>query len=362
MPVLTSLLLAATLTSLQGRIASPEVHADRTVTFRFKSLKAESVVLNLEGHPQQKMERGADGWWSVKTSPLIPDYYGYSYNVDGSTTIDPLNSRVTPNLIWPGNQVLVPAPNPELWEVQDVPRGSVTRHYYRSKHVGDDRDFLVYTPPGYSSKSSPLPVLFLLHGYSDTSVGWTEVGKAHVIMDNLLARKKVKPMVVVMPLGYGTKNFANPNVPPLSLGRDNFPGFREALLTEVIPQVESTYRISMRKADRAIAGLSMGGAESLYVGLNNLDKFAYIGAFSAGGLPAAKPEEVIKGLGPSKAKELKVLWMVCGRQDGLIGFQRGFSTWLKEQGMDIETKETEGGHVWQLWRRNLAEFAQRLFQ
>lgn len=362
MPVLTSLLLATSLTSLQARVISPEVHSDRTVTFRFKGPKAESVLLNLEGQPQQKMERSADGVWVAKTKSLAPDFYGYSFNVDGNTTIDPLNSRVTPNLIWPGNQVLVPGSTPELWEVQDVPRGAVTRHFYRSKHVGDDRDFLVYTPPGYSANSSPLPVLFLLHGYSDTSVGWTEVGKAHVIMDNLLAQKKVKPMVIVMPLGYGTKNFANPNVPSVSIGRDNFPGFREALLTEVIPQVESSYRISKRKSDRAIAGLSMGGAESLYVGLNNLDKFSYIGAFSAGGLPASKPEEVIQGLSSAKAKELKILWMVCGKQDGLIGFQRGFSTWLKDQGMNIEVKETEGGHVWQLWRRNLAEFAQRLFK
>lgn len=362
MPLLTSLLVAASMSSTQSKVVSPEVHPDKTVTFRFKGAKAEAVSLYLEGQGNQKMDKSADGVWSITTKPLAPDYYGYSFVVDGNTTIDPLNSRVTPNLFYAGNQVLVAGNPPELWEIQDVPRGNVTRHYYKSAYVGDYRDFLVYTPPGYSAKSSNLPVLYLLHGYSDTTIAWTEVGKAHVILDNLLAQNKIKPMVVVMPLGYGIKDFANPNVPATIYGLNNFPRFKEALLTEVMPQVESNYKVSKKKADRAICGLSMGGAESLFVGLNHLDKFNYIGAFSSGGFPTPNPEDSIKGLSADKAKELKILWMVCGRQDNLIGFQRGFSDWLKKKGMNVETKETEGGHVWQLWRRNLAEFTQRLFK
>ncbi len=347
---------------IQTRMNTPEVNADRTVTFRLKAPNAKEVGLNIEHIGGQLMTKSADGTWSFTTKPLAPDWYGYALVVDGVVTLDPTNSRVTPNLIWPGNQFMVKGPAPELWEIQDVPRGQVHRHPFRSKLIGDDREFIVYTPPGYEKSKGVLPVFFLLHGFSDTAVAWNEVGKANIIFDNLLAQKLIKTMIVVMPLGYGIRDFANPSVKPQPYTLTNFPKFQQTLFEEVLPQVEALYRVSKRGADRAIAGLSMGGAQSLYVGLNNIDRFAYIGAFSSGGLPASKPEEVIKGLTPEKGKQLKLLWMACGKQDGLIGFQRGCADWLKSQGMNVQTKETEGGHVWQLWRRNLIEFSHMIFK
>lgn len=353
------------LAAFQGRIVSPEVHSDRTVTFRLRAPNAQKVELSLEGAPSQAMTKGADGTWSVRTKALAPDIYGYSFNVDGTGMLDPLNPKMKPNLIWPGNLVTVSGSPAEDWEVQDVPHGEVSHHFYRSKTIGDQRDYLVYTPPGYRTGKSKLPVLYLLHGYSDTAVGWTEVGKANVILDNLIAKRKAKPMVVVMPLGYGVPDFASPGGRAFGdrkLTTENFVKFREALLSEVIPQVEKDYRISPKREDRAIAGLSMGGAETLFTGLNHPDKFAYVGAFSSGGLPANEPAEVFPTVTGASTKGIRVLWMACGTEDGLIGFQRGFATWLKGKGVAVETKETPGGHVWMLWRRNLAEFAGRIFR
>lgn len=348
----------------QGQVAflSPEVHGDHKVTFRFKGDAAQKVEVGLEGAPKPyPMAKGADGIWSVTTDPLSPDIYGYVFNVDGQATLDPRNPEIKPNLIWVGNQFTVPGNPPEVWEPQDVPRGSLHHHPYRSTLIGDDREFIVYTPPGYE-KMSKLPVLYLLHGYSDTAVGWTDVGRAHVIMDNLVAQKKIKPMLVVMPLGYGIKGFHYPQGRRPTYARDSIAKFMPNLLTEVLPRVEREYRASNRKADRAIAGLSMGGATSLFIGLQNLDKFAYIGAFSSGGFPANKPEEVFPKLESKDAKDLKVFWMACGTEDGLIGFQRGFADWVTKKGLKVQTKETPGGHIWPLWRRNLAEFAAMIFR
>jgi enterochelin esterase family protein len=241
----------------------------------------------------------------------------------------------------------------------------VHHHFFRSGLIGDQRDFVVYTPPGYAHRKGRLPVLYLLHGYSDSAIGWTEVGKAHVILDNLIAAKKAKPMIVVMPLGYGVPGFGNRNGGGFSNPANvtlNFERFRASLLTEVMPIVENEYRVDQRRESRAIAGLSMGGAETLFTGLPYSDKFAYVGAFSTGGLRNDAAETTFKDLDAKDVNRLKVFWMVCGTDDGLIDFQRGFADAMKKRGVNVKTKETPGGHVWMLWRRNLAEFAQMLFR
>ncbi|MBZ0214230.1 MAG: esterase [Nitrospirae bacterium] len=346
-------------------LRSHEVDASGRITFRYVAVNAQKVEVNVEGASAIAMTKGSGGVWTATTEPMKPDLYGYSFLVDGVTQLDPLNPVTKPNLIWPSNMVLVPGANDGFWEERDVPRGRVHRHFYKSGVVGDRREFFVYTPPKYEESRSRLPVLYLLHGFSDMANGWTEIGRAHVILDNLLAEGKVKPMVVVMPLGYGVEGFARPGSAAFrdrSLTRQNFDKFREALLTEVLPTVERSYRVSNKREHRAIAGLSMGGAESLFVGLTNLDKFSAIGAFSSGGLPATQPEDVFAKLDVAAANKLSAFWMVCGTEDGLIGFQRGFATWLREKGVKVETSETSGGHVWMLWRRNLADFAQKLFK
>ncbi len=342
-------------------ISSPEVHPDRTVSFRLRAPNALKVELGIEGSSPLAMSKGEGGVWTVTTKPLVPDIYGYNFWVDGTTTLDPLNPAMKPNLIWPSNLLLIPGN--QLWETREVPHGSIHRHFYKSSEIGDERDFFVYTPPGYAISKGKLPVLYLLHGYSDTANGWTDIGKAHVILDNLIAEKKTKPMVVVMPLGYGVPDLASAQrgFGDRKLVIENFSKFTEALVREVVPSVEKEYRVSGKREDRAIAGLSMGGAESLYAGLLHLESFGSIGAFSTGGLPPDSPTEIFSHIDVEKAKHLSVFWMACGTDDSLIGFQRSFSGWLKEQGVRVETKETPGGHVWMLWRRNLAEFSQKLF-
>jgi enterochelin esterase-like enzyme len=347
----------------QSPTPSPEVHSDHSVTFRFRDPGATKVELGLEGFDAIPMSKGDSGWWSVTTKPLIPDLYGYSFTADGETRLDPQNTVTKPNLIWSGNMVLVPGGQP--WEMQSVPHGTLHHHTYKSAIIGDEHDYFVYTPAGYSARGrTKYPVLYLLHGYSDMANGWTAVGKADVMLDNLIASGKTKPMIVVMPLGYGVPGFASPNrgFRDPAVTQRNYDNFRSALVTEILPQVESEYRASSSPRDRAIAGLSMGGAETLYVGLNNLDKFSYIGAFSSGGAGEdfAKNYPAFK---PADAKEkVKVLWVSCGTEDGLIAFNRRLVNWLQGQKVDVSVHEVPGRHAWMVWRRNLIEFSQMLFR
>jgi len=312
------------------------------------------------------MTKGMNGVWTITTKPLAPDIYGYSFLADGETRLDIHNPAMKPNLIWVGNMVTVPGNPPEPWEVQHVPHGQLHRHFYKSGIIGDERDYFVYTPPGYQpTKGNKLPVLYLLHGYSDMANGWTAVGMAHVILDNMIASGKTKPMVVVMTLGYGVPDFASPlraGFRDPNIVNQNYDRYRKALMEEVIPAVQKEYRVSSKRSDRAIAGLSMGGAETLWVGLNRLEDFSYVGAFSSGGLPNNLETDFPKFDGAKVNKSLKVLWVSCGVDDGLIGFNRGLVTWLKLKSAKVQVHETPGRHAWMVWRRNLIEFSQLLFK
>ena len=346
-------------------IVSPEVHADRSVTFRFRAPNAKAVLLDFEGVPQAPMQKDDAGVWSITTAPLTPDIYGYSFVADGVGIIDPSNWQMKPNLISTSSCVHVPGPASLPWEVNDVPRGEIHHHFYRSTVAADDRDFYVYTPPGYDpAGKQTYPVLYLLHGFSDDASGWTAVGHANVILDNLIAQGKAKPMIVVTPLGYGTMEMVQHGWgvwENAELRNRNFTRFREALLTEVLPRVESEYRVTKERESRAIAGLSMGGSESLLTGLNNLDKFAWIGAFSSGGLPDSFQAD-FPSLDAKANSQLRLLWIACGTEDGLIKPNRDLREWLKSKGVQHTDIETPGAHTWMVWRRNLAEFAGLLFR
>lgn len=335
------------------------------MTFRFADPGASKVDLGLEGSDPVPMVKGRDGIWTVTTQPLAPDIYGYSFTADGQTRLDPDNPLTKPNLIWQSNMVIVPGSPPEAWEVQDVAHGVVHHHFYHSNIIGDNRDYYVYTPPGYASTKRKLPVLYLLHGFSDTADGWTAVGKANIILDNLIAAGKAKPMVIVMPLGYGVPGFASPGSRAFgdrSLVRRNYENYRDALFNEIMPAVAKEYRVSTARTDTAIAGLSMGGAESLFIGLNNLDRFAWIGSFSAGGLGDDFGSE-FPGLSGARAnKSLKMLYVACGTSDGLIAFNRHLVEWLNSKKIDNSAIETPGRHAWMVWRRNLMAVAERLFK
>jgi enterochelin esterase family protein len=343
-------------------VQSPEVLPDNRVTFRFVDVNAKDVFVAREGAEKLPMIKDDKGVWSVTTDPLEPDLYGYSFVADGVSLIDPSNSNIKPNLRQLSNVVHVPGKPPLPWEVQDVPHGEVHHHFYKSGVIGDQRDFYVYTPPGYSPKGkTKYPVLYLLHGFSDDASGWTAVGQANVILDNLIAGGKARPMIIVMPLGYGAPEIVKAGFDDVALRQRNFNRFTEALLQEVKPQVEAMYSVSNDRKDRAIAGLSMGGSESLLTGLNHIDEFAWVGAFSSGGLSENFASD-FPGLDSKSAARLRLLWIACGTEDDLIKLNRKLKAWMKSQNVPFADIETPGMHTWMVWRRNLIDFSSLLFR
>ena len=371
-------------------VKSPEVSADGKVTFRLRAPNAREVTVTGLGKPLP-MEKNDQGVWTATTDILKPDIYSYSFSVDGASFLDPGNPQYKTAYTGVGQSV-VHVPGAVSWEpAPGVARGTVTRHFYHSTVVGDDRDFWVYTPANYNPKRNPAyPVLYLLHGLGDESSSWLGVGAANVILDNLIAQGKAKPMVMVTPLGYGTAGGGR-GTP------DMIEFFAKALVDEVMPQVEKEYNVSKDRSQRAIAGLSMGGAEATYTGLNHLDKFAWIGSFSgayvmwpgansgpgrgAGGPPpaaagtpggrggrgAALDSAIIAknfaNLDSKANSQIRLLWIACGTADGLIGVNRQFKEWLKTKDVkftDVEVPEM--AHVWPLWRQNLTELAPMLFE
>jgi len=348
------------------QVVSPEVHFDNTVTFRFRAANAKEVDLELEGAPgPEAMLKDEQGAWTITTSRLAPDFYGYSFIADGVRLLDPSNNQLIPNLLEPSSFLHIPGPMSLPWEANDVVRGEIHHHSYKSAIAQEDRDYYVYTPPNYAATAAKTyPVLSLLHGYSDDSSAWTAVGRANVILDNLIAQGKSDPMIVVMPTGYGTMDFvlqAKDAWSHTELRDKNFKLFTEQLLKEVMPRVEGEYRITKDRNARAIAGLSMGGSESLLTGLNNLDKFSWIGAFSSGGIPEDFSKD-FPSLDAKANEQLHLLWVACGTEDPLITVNRKLRNWLKGKGVNHADVETPGEHTWMVWRRNLAEFAGLIFR
>jgi enterochelin esterase-like enzyme len=347
---------------------SAEVHADGSITFRYKDPASSEVLLHLDGTDKPlSMEKDNDGAWSVITAPLPPEIYGYGFEVDGRSQLDPQNPVITPNLLHRGNMVTVRGSVPQPWETRDVPHGVVHHHFYTSKVVlglaDGQSEYYVYTPPGYEAKKGkPYPVLYLLHGWSDMANAWIAVGQANYILDNMITEHKVTPMLVVMPLGYGEMKFVNSGEgvwnDDTAVAR-NVALFSRALLTEILPQVESEYRVSRKRDDRAITGLSMGGLESLTIGLTHSDRFGWVGGFSSA-LGHQEQEQLATLNG--KSAGLRLLWIACGTEDHLITSNRNFIAWLKSKGVPLTAVEPPGMHTWMVWRDNLAHFAPLLFQ
>ena len=364
-------------------IKSPEVSADGKVTLRLRAPKATEVAVTGFG-ARLAMEKNEQGVWSVTTDTLKPDLYSYSFQVDGMTITDPGNPKFKTAFGSAGQSaVLVPGPN--SWTPgAGVPRGDLTHHFYHSAIAGDDRDYWVYTPANYDPKrKEAYPVLYLLHGLGDDASGWIESGAANVILDNLIAQGKAKPMIMVNPLGYG-----NGKGPSGAMQEDMLPSYARTVLEEVMPQVEKTYHVTKDRTQRAIAGLSMGGAEATLTGLNHLDQFAWIGSFSgayvmwpgARGPAGAAPPAPGGGRGPraldagvfaknfpsldAKANsQIRLLWVACGTADGLIGVNRQFKQYLDSKDVTVTyTEVPDMEHVWPLWRQNLTDLAPLLFQ
>jgi enterochelin esterase family protein len=347
---------------------SNDVHPNGSITFRYEDPVAGKVLLNLEGAGKPlAMRKGSDGVWTVVTPPLPPEIYGYGFEVDGRPQLDPKNPIVKSNLIYVGNLVTVPGSMPQLWEARDVPHGVVHHHFYRSKVVkglvDGQSEYYVYTPPSYDpNRVKPYPVLYLLHGWSDVANGWTAVGQANFIFDNLVAEGKAEPMLVVMPLGYGDMKFVTSGggVWDDDAAIDhNVVLFSKALLTEILPQVESGYHVSKDRNDRAITGLSMGGLESLTIGLTHPDQFGWVGGFSSA-MGHREKDELAALSG--KTVSLHLLWIACGTEDDLVTPNRKFIAWLKTKDVPVTAIETPGLHTWMVWRDNLAHFAPLIFR
>jgi enterochelin esterase family protein len=313
------------------------------------------------------MRQDAQGIWSLTTAPVSPDLYGYSFVADGVGSIDPSNPVIKPSLLNTQSIVHVTGPDPRPWDVTDVAHGVLHHHFFRSQIVGDTRDWYVYTPPGYDgATAAPVyPVLYLFHGFSDDASGWTAVGRAHVILDNLISQGKTEPMVVIMPFGYGAPEILAGGFSGFfssaALRKRNLEVFRESLLAEVMPLAESAYRIRSDRDGRAIAGLSMGGAEALLTGLSEPDKFGWIGSFSAGGLTEDFDAQM-PGVGHKSTSTLHLLWIACGSSDHLLDINRKLRDWLRIKGVPHTGVEVAGGHTWMVWRRNLVDFASLLFR
>lgn len=346
-----------------GPLISPEVHADGSVTFRALAPASVEMFVQLEGQKEVIMQKDDLGVWSLTTKPLAPDYYGYIFQDTGVPVIDPLNPSILPNLLQTENLVHVPGPASLPWEIGEGPHGTVHHHSFRSNVIGDDRDFYVYTPPGYEAKSdTKYPVLYLLHGFGQVTRSWVDVGFADRILDHLIDEGKAKPMIVVFPDAYGGDEIlAKGAYWTDSIRTHNFDMFAKSLFDEVIPEVEKDYRIEPSRESRALAGLSMGGAESLLIGLNHLEKFGWIGSFSSGGLRENFDQE-FPNLKEAGDNQPYLLWMACGTDDGLLGINRNFDQWMTKENIKHTAVETAGNHTWMVWRRNLANFAPMLFR
>jgi enterochelin esterase family protein len=371
-------------------LKSTEVLPDFRVVFRIYAPKASAVTLSGDFATQGRgtagpMQKDDDGVWSLTVGPLIPDIYSYTFNVDGVRTVDPRNPMVKVGVSNLESMFFLPGPEAAYESVQPVPHGEVRAVWYESKTLGGPRRMHVYTPPGYERGNTKYPVLYLIHGGGDEDSGWSTIGNAGFILDNLIAAGKAKPMLVVMPNGSITlPGVANPmgggrgaatpeaiaaRIAAISKLHD---AFVSDLLTGIIPHVESTYRVLATRENRAIAGLSMGGAETLRAGPSNLDKFAWIGVFSMGlqeGVNAGANSDFLERnaaffADPEKTnKQLKLFWIGVGKDDRTeTDGPRKLSETLKAHNIRHEFYESEGGHTWINWRLYLKDFTQLLFR
>jgi len=338
---------------------SPEILPDHRVTFRVRAPKATEVTLTADWQARgaEKMTKDDAGVWSVTVGPLEPGPAIYNFNIDGLAVPDPINPRIKLRARTSASLVDVPGDGTELWNAGAVPHGRVELVYIRSKAAlpGQTREVRVYTPPGYEKDATrKYPVMYLLHGSNDTAAGWTDVGRANYILDNLIAQRKAVPMLVVMPFGHALP-FGEPG--------DNTKVFEQHLLEDVIPTVEKTYRTAAGRENRTIVGLSMGGGQALTIGLSHLDLFSHVGAFSSA-IPSnfsIRFKALLDDPAGTNAK-LKVLFVACGKQDGAFARSQQLDKILTDHQIGHTFYPTEGRHNFAVWRLYLGQIAPMLFR
>jgi enterochelin esterase family protein len=371
------------------RLNSPEVSADHRVTFRLLAPKATEVTLNGSwiGATNLSMTKDEKGIWSITVGPLAPQMYGYWFLADGVRALDPSNSETERDGSRFNSMVMVNGPESESWNFKDVPHGTLEEIWYPSPTLKmDQRRMYVYLPPSYRKETAKnFPVLYLLHGGGGDEDAWTTMGRATIIMDNLIAAGKAVPMIVVMPngnekqsvsqgFGYGpipslTQVSApashpmadDPHTPAPVHAATVYPGsYSESLIKDIIPFVEKTYRVAPDKAHRAIAGLSMGGQQTVLITNNNPSTFDYIGVFSAGG--AAGNPEFDSQLDAIKKSGIKLYWTGAGDVDLAHDWMLALEADLKAKGFPTSYKEIPGRHYWFLWRDFLVDYSSQIFK
>lgn len=343
-------------------LQSPVVHPDRKVTFSVRAPNAQKVELSGQFQKaNQPLTRDTNGVWSITVGPIEPNLYPYNFVIDGIGVADPANQDLFPNERFKPSLVDIPGHQPSLHSVQNVPHGEMSYVFYESKTLNRTRPLVIYTPPGYRTGTDKYPVLYLVSGTTDTEETWFRAGRMNLILDNLIAQKKAVPMIVVMP--YGNMMLGTP--PPMSpQAADMYRVFSDELVGNILPYVESNYRVLAGREQRAIAGFSRGGGQSLFTAFNNLDKFAWIGSYAAYLTPevcnqhfldlVSKPEET--------NRKLKLLWLGVGTEDFLYKQATEFDSFLKEKKIDHKSLVTGGGHTWMNARHYLAETLQLFFK
>lgn len=391
MKIRWALMMTASVTALVAGVSaqvaavrSPEVHADRSVTFRLRAPEAPAVALVGEvtqGKGPQPMTKGADGVWSITIGPLPAEIWSYNFRIQGVDLQDPANISVMPRAAGsaaPSNFVEVPGDAPAFYDARPVPHGEVRMVLYESKAMGVHRYLWVYTPPGYDRTNARYPVFYLLHGNGETQNGWVMNGRANIILDNLIADGKAVPMVVVMPHGHPIQSASvGPfvSVPPAGEpGMLNFRLFTRDLLEQIIPLVERTYRVYTDAERRAIGGLSMGGFQSIEIGLAHPELFRSVLAYSGGfgALGPRPPAESIETVSPwrelladpaAAKKNLGLLFLGSGRQEtGMLAPGQRLVALLQAQGVNARWSDYPGGHVFSVWRNHLNESLPLLFR
>ncbi|MEI6177003.1 MAG: alpha/beta hydrolase-fold protein [Verrucomicrobiota bacterium] len=338
-------------------VDSPEIHADRQVTFRLAAPSATKVKLRGIQHEPVKMKKDKHGVWSATVGPMAPGIYGYSFVVDGDVMLDPSNPEIKPERDPDESELEIPSSTPLLTQWQEVPHGTVHLNDYFSPTLKRVRHLRIYTPPGYETETDMRwPVLYLMHGTGDTEATWTEFGRANYISDNLIARQACQPAIIVMPDGHAYLHDEEGD------GQRNLEAMEADVLEAVVPFVDHLYRTVPDANHRAICGLSMGGFQSMFIGLRNQKTFAWVAGMSAY-VPDVEKVCVAALKNPAATNaNLRLFWHQIGRNDDLLADQRKFEAALEKHGIKRQFRVTAGDHDWDTWRGYLAELLPVLFK
>jgi enterochelin esterase-like enzyme len=356
-------------------VKSGEILPDNSVIFRLLSKDATSVAVSGDWMPgfgaSVPMVKNDTSLWTLTVGPLKPELYSYTFLINGVRVVDPNNPLVKRDGTRNESMLFIPGPESDLYSVKDVPHGTLSKIWYDSPTLKLNRRMYVYTPAGYETSTNKYPVFYLLHGGGGDEDAWTTLGRACQIIDNLIAQGKAKPMIVVMPNGNPGQKASFTDAPfqkvtqaPYDMGLGLF---EESLVKDIIPYVESHYRVIAEKNSRAVSGLSMGGMQTLNLSGKYPSMFGYIGVMSMGLVDRSAmglkpdPEQDAK-FDALKNSGYKLYWVGVGKEDFLYKSVQDLRAALDKHGLIYTYRESTGGHSWTNWRIYLSEFAPQLFR